>query len=84
MVVDKTNGGMALLAEWLSAMFDYNVSPFFQSFVKIEVERSKKRVRIIPYSNNGRLTWKDITSTAGARPAGSKENDPAEWVIRFP
>jgi 3',5'-cyclic AMP phosphodiesterase CpdA len=27
-------------AEWLSAAFDYNVAPFFQSFVEVRVERS--------------------------------------------
>ena len=35
--------------EWLSALFDYNVAPFFQSFVEVRVERSAKRVRLLPY-----------------------------------
>lgn len=79
----KRLDGWPFSAEWLSAMFDYNVSPFFQSFLEIKVERSQNRVRLIPYSNYGRLTWKDITSTDGARPPGARENDPAEWIIQM-
>jgi len=73
--------GWPFSAEWLSAMFDYNVSPYFQSFLKISVERSQRRVRLIPFSNNGRLRWRDMTSTPGARPNGAKDDDWAEWVI---
>ena len=73
--------GWPFSSEWLSAMFDYNVSPYFQSFMEIKVERSQKRVILIPYSNHGRIRWKDMTSTAGARPAGASQDDFAEWVI---
>lgn len=68
-------------AEWLSGMFDYNVSPFFQSFMEIKVERSKHRIRLIPYSNHGRLKWADLTSTTGSRPTGATATDLAEWTI---
>ncbi|HRI79186.1 MAG TPA: metallophosphoesterase [Cyclobacteriaceae bacterium] len=73
--------GWPFSAEWLSAMFDYNVSPFFQSFMEIRVETSKKRVVLIPYSNHGRIPWRDMTSTHGARPDGATMEDFAEWVI---
>ena len=49
-------------AEWLSAVFDYNVAPFFQSFVVVKVEPSAHRVRIIPYGVHGRLTWADLSA----------------------
>ena len=62
-------------------MFDYNVSPYFQSFMKITVSPSEKKITLIPYSNHGRLRWSDMTSTEGARPAGAKPEDFAEWVI---
>lgn len=75
--------GWPFSAEWLSAMFDYNVSPFFQSFLKIKVEPSQKRVTLIPYSQNGRLRWKDLTSTKGARPEGAGAEDWVEWVIEM-
>jgi hypothetical protein len=73
--------GWPFSAEWLSAAFDYNVAPFFQSFMEIRVERSTNTVRFIPYSQHGRLKWSDITSTAGARSKGAGMNDLAEWVI---
>ena len=73
--------GWPFSAEWLSAMFDYNVSPYFQSFMEIKVEPSKKRVVLIPYSNHGRILWRDMTSTKGARPAGASMDDFAEWII---
>jgi hypothetical protein len=76
-------GGWPFSAEWLSAMFDYNVAPFFQSFMEIKVERSQKRIRLIPYTNNGRLKWSDMTSTTGARPMSASSDDMAEWVIDF-
>jgi hypothetical protein len=74
-------GGWPFSAEWLSAMFDYNVSPFFQSFMEIKVETSKNRIVLIPYSNHGRIKWSDMSSTAGARPKGAKLEDFAEWIL---
>ena len=54
-------------------MFDYNVAPFFQSFVEVRVERSANRVRVVPYGVHGRLTWADVAAsesfTAGAASA---------------
>jgi hypothetical protein len=77
----KSLNGWPFSAEWLSAMFDYNVAPFFQSFLEIKIERSQNRVRLIPYSNKGRLTWGEMTSTAAVKPAGANDNDAAEWII---
>jgi len=77
----KQHNGWPFSAEWLSAAFDYNVAPFFQSFMEVRVDRSHKLVHIIPYNNNGRMHWKDMTMTAGARPPGSGPDDPAEWTL---
>jgi uncharacterized membrane protein HdeD (DUF308 family)/3',5'-cyclic AMP phosphodiesterase CpdA len=71
-------GAWPFTAEWLSAAFDYNVAPFFQSFLEVSVERSANRVRIIPYGVHGRLTWSDVASSDGL-PAGDR--DLVEWVI---
>ena len=73
--------GWPFSAEWLSAAFDYNVAPFFQSFMEIRVEKSKNRVVFIPYSQNGRLSWKDITSTEGARTLHATPDDLVEWSL---
>jgi hypothetical protein len=77
----KKLDGWPFSAEWLSAMFDYNEAPFFQSFMKITVQRSQRRIILIPYSNHGRIRWKEMTSTRGARPKGSSIDDYAEWII---
>jgi hypothetical protein len=42
-------------AEWLSAAFDFNAAPFFQSFVEVRVEPSMGRVRLLPWGVHGRL-----------------------------
>ncbi len=66
--------------EWLSAAFDYNVAPFFQSFVEVKVERSTNCVRVIPYGVHGRLTWRDVASSDRLRPSEGAAT-PAEWVV---
>jgi 3',5'-cyclic AMP phosphodiesterase CpdA len=77
----KQFDGWPFSAEWLSAAFDYNVAPFFQSFIEIRVERSSNKVRFIPYSQHGRLKWSDITSTEGARTNGVGMDDMVEWIM---
>jgi 3',5'-cyclic AMP phosphodiesterase CpdA len=67
-------------AEWLSAAFDYNVAPFFQSFVEIKVEPSANRVRLIPYGVHGRLTWAELASSEN-QPAASSDRSAVEWVV---
>jgi 3',5'-cyclic AMP phosphodiesterase CpdA len=68
-------------AEWLSAVFDYNVAPFFQSFVEVKVERSSHRVRIVPYGVHGRLAWADVAASDTLRPPGEDDAILVEWVI---
>ena len=68
-------------AGWLSAAFDYNVAPFFQSFVEVRVEPSANRVRVIPYGVHGRLTWGDLASSPGLRTASGNDRALVEWVV---
>jgi hypothetical protein len=68
-------------AEWLSAVFDYNVAPFFQSFVEVRVERSAGRVRIIPYGIHGRLTWNDVAASPALSAQGAAGGEPVEWIV---
>ena len=65
-------------SEFTSALFDYNVAPFFQSFVEVRVERSAGRVRLWPYGVHGRLRWRDlsVSPTFGGSP-----DDSAEWIL---
>jgi hypothetical protein len=62
-------------------MFDYNVEPFFQSFIEVKVEPSTNRVRVIPHGVNGRLTLGDVATSAGFRPAGATDQTPLEWIV---
>jgi uncharacterized membrane protein HdeD (DUF308 family) len=68
-------------AEWLSALFDYNVAPFFQSFVEVRVEPSAKRVRLLPYGIHGRLRWRDLSHSAHPVEAGAGDDSPVEWTV---
>jgi len=67
--------------EWVSAAFDYNVAPYFQSFAEIRVEPSKNRVRVLPWGVHGRLRWSDFQKSPALVPAGIDETAPAEWII---
>jgi 3',5'-cyclic AMP phosphodiesterase CpdA len=69
--------------EWLSAAFDFNVAPFYQSFVEVRVEPSASRVRILPYGTNGRLRWRDLQGSADLVPFGASDADFAEWSVPF-
>jgi hypothetical protein len=69
--------------EWLSAAFDFNVAPFYQSFVEVRVEPSARRVRVLPYGGAGRLRWSDLQHSADLLPAGATGSDLAEWSVPF-
>jgi 3',5'-cyclic AMP phosphodiesterase CpdA len=68
--------------EWLSAMFDYNVAPFFQSFVVVTVDPAGRRLTIRPWGIRGPLVWKDFERSTGAMPEGASPEQPVEWVIQ--
>ena len=74
-------GAWPFSAEWLSAAFDYNVAPFFQSFVEVRVERSNGRIVLRPYGVNGRLRWGDMGSSETIRPAAATRETPVEWTV---
>lgn len=67
-------------AEWLSAVFDQNVAPFFQSFIEVKVEPSKNRVRLIPHGIFGRLRWSDVDVSNTLRPTENAD-DFIEWTV---
>jgi hypothetical protein len=71
-------------AEWLSAVFDYNTAPFFQSFIEVRVERDRLLLR--PYGVHGRLRWRDFDRSASGRgrPAGAGLDDEVEWAVSPP
>jgi 3',5'-cyclic AMP phosphodiesterase CpdA len=77
----KRYGAWPFSVEWLSAAFDYNVAPFFQSFIEVRVEPSVGRVRLLPWGVHGRLRWADLQASPGWRPAKSDPQEPVEIVL---
>ena len=77
----KRFGAWPFSVEWLSAAFDYNAAPFFQSFVEVRVEPSTDRVRLLPWGPHGRLQWAYLQSSPGWRPADRRPDEPVEIVV---
>ena len=75
----KKFDGWPFSAEWLSAAFDYNEAPFFQSFVEVKVEPSRNRIRLIPYTNKGRMRRSELAAT-GNIPLNNT-GDFVEWIF---
>jgi len=69
-------------AEALSALFDYNMAPFFQSFTEVRVEPSAGRVRVLPYGIHGPLTWRELEKSADL--SADEEDRPVEFVLAMP
>ncbi|HEX6163356.1 MAG TPA: metallophosphoesterase [Vicinamibacterales bacterium] len=74
-------GAWPFSAEALSAVFDFNRAPFFQSFVEVRVERSRERVVIAVIGVDGPLRWRDLQIGGAVIPAGRSDDDPAEFVL---
>jgi uncharacterized membrane protein HdeD (DUF308 family) len=67
--------------EMMAAAFDYNRAPFFQSLVLVEVQRSARRVRFLPYGVRGRLRWRDLQVFGRVLPAGKSGDDFVEFEV---
>ncbi len=66
--------------EMVSGAFDFNRSPFFQSFLEVSVERSTNQVKFMLYGANGRLRWRDIQTSGAVKPADKSDDDFVEFV----
>lgn len=77
----KRFGAWPFSAEWLSAAFDVNQAPFYQSFLEVRVEPSKGRIRLIPFGVHGRLRWSDMQLSPHLHPPGVGPDAAAEWVV---
>lgn len=73
-------GAWPFSVEALSAVFDFNRAPFFQSFVEVRVERSAARVVVALIGVDGPLRWRDLQSGGSVPPAGAAIDDPVEFV----
>ena len=79
----RSFGAWPASAEWLSAMFDYNVAPFFQSFVVVTVDPAGHRLTIRPWGIHGPLTWKDFDYAKSGTTADMPPDQPIEWVVPY-
>lgn len=68
----------------MSAAFDHNQAPYFQSFVEIQVLNSKNEVRFLPRGANGRLRWRELENFQALMPSGKAADDLVEFVIKMP
>jgi len=69
--------------EALSGVFDFNHAPFFQSFVEVRVERSKRRVVLALNGIHGPLQWRDLQTGGTVLPPGATLDDPVEFIVQM-
>jgi uncharacterized membrane protein HdeD (DUF308 family) len=74
-------GAWPFSVEALSAVFDFNRAPFFQSFVEVRVERSAGRVVLAAIGVDGPLRWSDLQIGGRVIPPGRSIGDPVEFVV---
>ncbi len=74
-------GAWPFSVEALSAVFDFNRAPFFQSFVEVRVERSRNRVVLAVFGVDGPLRWRDLQTGGTVVPAGESPDDVVEFVL---
>ena len=55
--------GLPFSAEWLSAAFDVNVAPFYQSFIEVRVNVSQGLVPVIPHGVHATAAGPNPTAT---------------------
>jgi hypothetical protein len=79
----KWFGAWPFHIEALSGLFEFNHAPFFQSFMEVRVERSKRRVVLVLNGIHGPLQWRDLQTGGTVLPAGATPDDPIEFVVQM-
>jgi len=69
--------------ETLSGLFDFNHAPFFQSFIEVRVERSRRRVVLALIGVQGPLRWRDLQIGGTVTPSDTGPEDPVEFVVQM-
>jgi hypothetical protein len=77
----KRFGAWPFSVEALSAVFDFNRAPFFQSFVEVRVERSRGRVVFALMGVDGPLRWRDLQAGGWGEPADLATDRLVEIVV---
>lgn len=71
--------GWPVSVETLSGLFDFNKAPFFQSFMEVQVRRSRNEVRYVLHGVDGPLRWRDLDRSF--TPADAGPDDDAAFVF---
>lgn len=74
-------GAWPFSVEALSAVFDFNRAPYFQSFMEVRVERSRSRVVFAVIGVDGPLRWRDLQVGGAGRPVDQADDDLAEFIV---
>lgn len=77
----KRHGAWPFSVEALSAVFDFNRAPFFQSFVEVRVEHSRNRVVFAVMGVDGPLRWRDLHVGGWGTPTGLATDAPVEITV---
>jgi hypothetical protein len=67
--------------EALWGLFDFNHAPFFQSFMQVRVERSKRRVVLTLYGVDGPLHWRDLQTGGAVLAPEANQDGPVEFTM---
>ncbi|NOT57773.1 MAG: hypothetical protein HOP18_24490 [Deltaproteobacteria bacterium] len=73
-----------LSPEDVSAAFDFNAAPYFQSFVEGKVDVEKRIVRVIPYGPHGQLSTCDIRVSSSLSTLVKNSDGKIEFQIAMP
>jgi hypothetical protein len=67
--------------EALSGLFNFNHAPFFQSFMEVRIERSKRRVILVLNGVDGPLRWRDLQIGGAVMRPGATPDDTVEFIV---
>ena len=56
-------------------------APFFQSFMEVRVERSRRRVVLVLNGVGGPLRWRDLQIGGAVLPPDVTLDDPVEFIV---
>lgn len=77
-------GAWPFSVEALSAVFDFNRAPFYQSFMEVRVERSAQQVTLALHGVDGPLRWRDIQVGGATKPGHQSADQPVEFTVPWP
>ena len=81
LVLDQVAQRLAVQRRNFVRCFRFQRAPFFQSFVEVRVERSRRRVVLVLNGAHGPLQWRDLQIGGTVVPPGATLDDPVEFIV---